>query len=300
MSIRFEDQPSDRQVMTFKTYREFAGKNLEKLSLPDGAYSRSKVYSNFALFFSDQCPWHIVLRYKNNEKNYIGPLFIQLNECLLDLKESTPFVKLFNRVARYKRYPGVAVQEALENALFHFDASRGFEIMVDVTEDMMTITSPGSTDCTDDSIVNCGPRNPKLAQFIRMYGEERLSHKGMTLIKGCYSSTGLMPIIISDTDCFKIVLPSLDNRAHTVTQGHDMVLEYLKQNNRGSVPVMCKTMAFTMHRMALILDHLEDEGRIFTTGLGAKRVAYYIKDLASSGTEISNLESGSAFLTYGG
>ena len=286
MSIHFEDQPSDKQRMTFKTYREFANKNMEGPSLPKEAYAREKVYSNFAQFLSDQCPWHLVLRANGKEKHYIGPLFVQMNECLMDVKESTPFVKMFNRAARYRRFPGVAVQEALENALIHFDPKAGWEITIDITEDLMTITSPGGS-----YELGTGPRNPRLASFLENYGTVRLSGKGIVSIRNCYSSSGMMPVLIGGTDSFKTLLPSLDNTVQTVAQGSDSVLEYLRQNNKGGMLDMCKTMAFTVHRMALILDRLEEENRIFTTGLGPKRVAFYIK--GSDAEQISETEESS-------
>ncbi len=279
MALSFEDQPAEKQKLTFKTYREFAKKYWGDNSLPEGVYARSKVYNNFAMMLADQCPWHIVLRVKGDEKTFIGPIFVQMSECLDELKDTTPFVNMFNKVGRYRRFPGVAVQEALVNALIHSDLSMSFEIKVDLTEHLMLITSPGGFMGAEEfeMAMNTTPRNRRMSSLLQRMGFAKLSGDGMNAIKQCYTTSGLVPVIVSQDDCFTVQLPSLDNTAKTFGQGSDTVLMYLMENKRGNIVDLSRQLMISIHRMKMILDVLESDGHILTMGLGSKRTAFYVK-----------------------
>ena len=280
MVQNFEDRPADRQKITFKTYREFAQKRLRDGSLPDGVYARPKVYSNFALFLADQCPWHFVLRVKGTEKTYVGPLIVQMTECLNDLKESTPFVNMFNRAGRYRRFPEVAVKEALVNAAIHFDASMEKDIIIELSEDILSITSPGGYVQEEhfDGFVGTYPRNNKTARLLMRLGDARLTCTGVNRIKSCYCTSGLIPVMIIDEDEVCVQLPSLDNTVKTNSQGSDAVLEYLKVKISGRLDNMSKQLMISSSRMEGIAKYLESEDKIAIMGLGNKRIAFLIKE----------------------
>ena len=281
MPILFEDQPAEKQKMTFKTYRSFARKYWGESALPEGVYARSKIYNNFALMLSDQCPWHIRVRAGGNEHVYVGPLVIQLRECLWDIKETTPFVNITTKVARYKRFPGTAIQEALVNAIIHFDPSKGHDIVVDYSDDLMTITSPGGfiEQTGPDRLGYTSPRNVKTSMLLESLGYARMIGRGMGLIRSCYCTSGLIPMIISSSDDFIIQLPSLDSSMRTSVEGSDVVLEYLRMNRSGNILSLSKQMMMSTNKMKSIFDELESDGRILTMGLGGKRTAFYIRSI---------------------
>ena len=279
MYVEFEDLPAERQKMTFKTYRDFMRKYRGETSLPDGMYARAKVYNNFGLMLADQCPWHIVVRAGDKEHTYFGPLVIQMHECLRDIREMTPFVNLEMRAAKFKRFPGTAVQEALVNAVMHFDPSLRKDIVVSCTEDLMTITSPGGmNERPDTDGSRCvGPRNSKTSMLLRDLGYAKMAGRGMEAIRGCYCTSGLIPVIISGSDDFSIQLPSLDCTTKTFSQGADIVLEYLRANCSGNIVDVSRQLMMSVHRIRSIFDVLEADGKILTLGIGAKRTAFYIK-----------------------
>jgi len=280
MVQNFEDRPADRQKITFKTYREFAQKRLRDGSLPDGVYARPKVYSNFALFLADQCPWHFVLRVKGTEKTYVGPLIVQMTECLNDLKESTPFVNRFNRAGRYRRFPEVAVKEALVNAVIHFDASMEKDIIIELSEDILSITSPGGYVQEEhfEGIVDTCPRNIKTARLLMKLGDARLTCTGVNRIKSCYCTSGLIPVMIIGDNEVCVQLPSLDNAVKTTSQGSDAVLEFLRVNNNSSLKNIAKQLMISSSRMEGIVKYLESENKIAIMGLGNQRTAFFIKE----------------------
>jgi len=293
MTLSFEDQPAEKQKLTFKTYREFAKKYWGDNSLPDGVYARSKIYNNFAMMLADQCPWHIVLKVKGEEKTFVGPIFIQMSECLNELKDTTPFVNMFNKVGRYRRFPGVAVQEALVNALIHSDLSMSFEIKVDLTEYLMLITSPGGFMGAEEfeMVMNTSPRNKRMSSLLQRMGYAKLSGDGMYAIKQCYTTSGLVPVVVSQDDCFIVQLPSLDDTAKTFGQGSDTVLMYLMENKRGNIVDLSRQLMISVHRMKMILDVLESDGHILTMGLGAKRTAFYIRSEKNELEDILTIRS---------
>ena len=277
MSQHYEDRPAERQKMTFKTYREFAVKRGGQSSLPEGVYARPKVYNNFALSLSDQCPWHLILRTDKEEKEYFGPLIMQEMECAELLKDSTPFVKLYSRASKYKRLPSVAVEEALANAVIHFDSSLERDIIIDFRDDGLTIRSPGGFIEKDnfDVIVSTCPRNPKTALLMKSLGLVRLEGTGLELIRGCYLTTGLMPVITSDADSFCIQLPSLDNADRTIPEETETVISYLRSYGSGNIWSMSRILKIRINLLERIFNNLESEGRIFTMGLEKDRRAFY-------------------------
>jgi len=279
MALTFEELPADRQKMTFKTYRDFSRKLWGEGALPDGVYARSKVYNNFALLLADQCPWHIVVRGGTEERTYIGPLVIQMQECLGDIKDSIPFVNLMSKAAKYKRFPGLAVQEALVNAVMHFDPSLMRNITVELNEDLMTITSPGGLiDRTEfGRLESTSPRNMRTSMLLENMGYAKMAGRGMGLIRGCYCTSGLMPVVIGGDDNFCIQLPSLDNTVKTFDQGAGMVLAYLRDNGNGNIISLSKQLMLSVHRVKVILDILESDGKIITMGIGSKRTAFFLK-----------------------
>lgn len=286
MPISFEDLPAEKQKITFKTYRDFARKYWGESSLPDGVYARSKVYNNFALMLADQCPWHIIVRAGDDERVYVGPLMIQMRECLWDIKETTPFVNLTKRAAKYKRFPGTAIQEALVNAVIHFDPSLGHEIVIDYSEELMTISSPGGIIGRGDidGLSSTIPRNVKTSMLLENLGYAKMAGRGMDIIRGCYCTSGLIPVIISGSDNFSVQLPSLDNSSKTSAEGTDIVLEYLRMNRSGNIMHVSRQLMMSSHRMRTIFDDLESDGRILTMGLGSKRTAFYIRPICEENT----------------
>ncbi|MBR4201957.1 MAG: hypothetical protein IKQ93_00055, partial [Candidatus Methanomethylophilaceae archaeon] len=81
-------------------------------------------------------------------------------------------------------------------------------------------------------------------------------------------------------------LPSLDNTAKTVTQGTDIVLEYLRMNRSGNVLEISRQLMMSVHRIRSIFDILESDGKILTMGIGAKRTAFYIRSEVTENLEL--------------
>lgn len=279
MNLNYEDLPSRRQNLTFVVYRQYVARNRANFKLPGAAYSSPEVFSNFGLFISDQCPWHIVLRVDGRERVFMGPMFMQMLDCVEQLREATPFVTIFGRLAKYKRFPGPAVIEAMTNAVIHFDASLNKDIVVDLSEDLVTITSPGGvpSDAFLDEDPGLQPRNPKLAAFIYKVCVVCRSVKGVRAIRSCYSTSGLLPIVVRGENSFSISLPSLDNISLSLTEAKDVVLRYLKEHGKGSLIELSICLMMSVNRMKLILSELEAEGHIMLMGTGKSSTAFLIR-----------------------
>jgi hypothetical protein len=279
MTLHFEDLPSIKQNLTFNAYRRYIGRGKANLKLPDAIFCKPQVYSNYGLFLSDQCPWRIVLRANGEERVFKGPMFMQMIHCVDLLRESVPFVTIFSRSPKFKRFPGPAVTEAMRNAVIHFDAIQNRDITVDLTEELVTITSPGKIppDAFLDWESGPEPRNPKLAAFLDSICVLCSSARGLKVIRSCYSTSGLLPILVRGEDSFSIRLPSLDNVSLTVAEGKDVVLGYLEEHGKGGMLDLSICLMISVHRMKVILDELEAEGHIMVMGTGRSRTAFVVR-----------------------
>ncbi len=163
--------------------------------------------------------------------------------------------------------------------MIHSDFSAGESIMITIQDDYISISSPGGMflpkEWKDVSLTN--PRNWRLSGLLMEFRYVTLKGNGMTVMKNCYTGSGLIPCIIQGTDDFTVRLPALDNPVREKDHGASMVSEYLDRKHGAFIPDISHDLMISVHYAKKIVDELESKGEVFTLGIGSKRRAYPIK-----------------------
>jgi hypothetical protein len=160
------------------------------------------------LIMSDQCPWHFhIVSTTEGEIRYTeGSMLKQVRDCLATLDCINPLIHRQGFPGLSRRFPSVALREAVYNAMIHMDYSKGRDIVVTVSSNVISVESPGSIWIPDrwDVALWAEPRNKALGEMIARLGEARLNGNGMKAITGAYRRTGKMPRVIAKDDSFQV------------------------------------------------------------------------------------------------
>ncbi len=276
MCVSFEDGPSHIQDLTFdRINRLMIEKKLPNMDRLTSLQTTDGAYSNHALFLSDQCPWHIRFTSDDETMVFDGPLPVQLEGCYEHIRGLAPFISVIGRVGKYKRFPSAAVLESLVNAIMHFDASTGDDIIVTMTEKVITITNPGGLLTPDEwtDYVSTNPRNRRLAKLLVDMKLASLSGKGMNIIKSNYNSSGMIPTLEYSNDRFVVRLPALDSHLR-IEEGKEVVLQYLQEKKWIKIAEMSSDLMMSVYTVKKIVGALENDGRVLVMGRGASKTIF--------------------------
>ena len=278
MNRPFEERTSDMQALTFEGMSGFLDTSCLHIFLAPERLKSDGLFTNHALMVSDQCPWSIRLRFEAQEAAFEGSLPLQLNECLEKVRRAIPMVQVSNRVCMFRRIPMRAVQEAIVNAVIHFDPETGDDIIVELSPDIVTISSPGGIYIprTWKDITMTGARNMMLAEILMSKNLVRLKGKGFGIIESCYHTSGIIPCFLKGDDRFIVRLPSLDLKKGT-TDTKDAVMSYLRGHGGATAAEISAGTMMSSHSVRKALGTLEEGGMIFTMGSGSKRRIFLMR-----------------------
>jgi len=225
---------------------------------------------------SDQNPWRIEV-YADGETNKMsGPLIMQIDDAMTAITAHNPPVEIRRRGGMYRRFPSIAVREALTNAVIHSDLSANEHIMVSMEEDCLSVSSPGGVFTPDEwrDISSTNPRNRKMAELLIGMRYASLKGKGMTVMKNCYIGSGLLPCIIHGQDRFTVKLPAMDNPIKDACTGASMISDYLMSNRGALISEISRDLMISVHITKKMIDSMESKGDVFTLGIGSHRRAF--------------------------
>lgn len=230
---RFEAMRCLNQDLTFEATKkefelrktDFGAQQMRTLKLID----QDGLYSNLALFLSDQCVHTIkVAVFQGTDqtifkdrREFTGSLMQQMNEVydFIDFRNQTraTIEKLYRVDVR--DYPEVAVREALLNLLVHRDYSFSASAFISIYEDRIEFVSIGGLmpgiDLEDVMVGISVCRNQDLANvFYRLHLIEAYG-TGMGKIMKAYESMQVKPVIETTKNAFKIILPNINAKYET-------------------------------------------------------------------------------------
>ncbi|MBE6528728.1 MAG: hypothetical protein E7Z64_06195 [Thermoplasmata archaeon] len=272
MTESYECLPSIHQDLTFRNVRPFLDDRLGRRFTLKDLLTESGEYNNYAYLLSDQCPWHIVMDHDGRRMTYSGPLPVQLSRCLSDLQECNPSISLGSKPGRYRRYPTLAVREVMSNSLIHFDASLEADISVSMSDNVLSVTSPGGVRSCSDTAT--GPRNGRMSNLLRHLNLASRPGCGMDIIRSSYSRSGLSPAIIKTEHRFTVRLPSLDSKGASSSDMKETVSEFLRSRPGSMLADLAGGTMLSVHELNKILTLMEADGELFTLGLGSKRMIF--------------------------
>jgi len=277
MTQPFEDNPAPCKLMTFDGIDPFLAKNVGNICSPiEGMVDDAGRLTNFALVLSDQNPWCIGVTSKYGCEWMSGPLVTQIDAAMNFITANNPPIEIKKRGGMYRRFPSIAVKEALVNSIIHSDLSIEERITVEMNDDMLSVRSPGGMFVPDEwkDVTSTNPRNRRLAKLMVDARYASLKGRGLMLIKNCYTGSGLMPCIIQDGRSFTVRLPAMDAPVKDERTGDQLVVEYLGRKRGALISDISRDLMVSVYYSRKIIERLESDGMVFTMGIGSQRRAF--------------------------
>ena len=273
MTVPFEERPCKIQTLSFSGINKILDSSASRTMITLDRLRSDGRFINHALMISDQCPWHIRMVFGAQDVSLEGSLPVQLTDCLRNIKQAIPMISVPNRVGRYRRIPSKATQEAIVNAVIHFDPESGKEIVVNMDADLITVTSPGGVFIPDTwaDITRTGARNARMADLLVAMGYAQLKGRGFGIIKECYCSTGVIPCLVKGENSFTVRLPPLDTRARDSKDVKKAVLEYIRVHRNPRMNEISSGTMLSPHIVKKVLKEMEEKGEVFIMGSGNDR-----------------------------
>ena len=236
-----------------------------------GIYDRNGVYSNYAYLISDQCPWHIIYEDEETVNVFDGPMPVQVEDCLQFISERNPRLTVTTYPTNRKKFPTVAIREAVVNAAMHFDSNLERDIEITVSKKVMRIESPGGS-YPSNKYGTFTPRNYELSKLFQVLKLAKLKFRGISAITDSYAHSGKKPAFKNADGCFIASLPSvepLDNES-----GRKLVCEFLRVHHSALLVSITNVLFISAHTLKKILTLMIANGEIFTMGVGQHRIVF--------------------------
>lgn len=226
--VAFESLTSPRQELSFSYVSMIFEKNgmefgeVQKRSL--GLIDPQGVYTNLALWLSDQCPHFIkAAAFEGNDLSEFKQRAEITGSLLMQFDSAIQFVannntermvidpKTMQRL-EFRKFPEIAVRESILNALMHRDYSLPHATQLKIFSDRLELVSFGSIlpellpEDIGSGISAC--RNEKLANFFYRLHLVEAYGTGIPKIYKEYSAFASEPQITVGKGTFKIMLPA--------------------------------------------------------------------------------------------
>ena len=224
-----------------------------------------------ALLLSDQCPHGITV---------VGPDGSSVRvsgSVLTTLDEAKDVINSYNVKSvvdgsrnPVDRFPRPAIREALLNAIAHRDYSIPDDILVTVTEDGITVISPGAAHKRGDGI-----RNPLLVSVLELYRLKGYRRDGIAAIRKSYSRSGYEPRIVSGRSSFLVFLPAVREVRGYYQAKVTRVVEYMSVHGGVTSADLEDLLKVSRTYTFKIISHMESDGIIFSM-YGGKKRRYYL------------------------
>ena len=275
MDYDYEGTESLSQQLTFEQAKLIINQKARRdIALLD-IRTAAGTYNNYALLISDQCPWHIILDSPMEYIEFSGPLPIQMMDCIERIRTLNPTVDVSYRVGKFKRFPSIAIKEAIVNSIIHFDPSTMKDIHIVMDHNMICIRSPGSmSNNRAYSESSTSARNNRLAHLMMHMGYASLKGKGTTSMKLCYDGTGSIPRIKNTDEEFQVFIPSIDSKSISPSKRESDVHAYILRRPGCQISELSAETMISVYELKKILDKLEMEGLIFSLGVGSKKMHF--------------------------
>lgn len=230
-------------------------------------------YNNLGLMLSDQCPWYTVLEIGGDRIEVHGCLVKQFDRAMEILGEINHMLDSTGISGMFRRYPTIALEEALTNAYVHRDYSLEGQINIVADGQSVTITSPGKPWVGDRLNSNRQEitRNDMLYRVFEIINAGAGRGKGMAAIRGAYKYAPVSPRAICGNNVFKVVLPAVTRVEKGYGCHREKILNLLAIRKVMTLREIAAQLSVTSQYTRRILKRMEAEGLIRGIGTGAGR-----------------------------
>ena len=236
------------------------------------------LYNNLALLLSDQCPWGftVVSSHYGQVHRTAGPIMNQVDDVLDVLDCMNPRMYIKGRTGLCRRFPRKGLEEGVVNAVIHCDLSLGRDVTVLVDPDVLSIISPGGV--WKGGLLGSGsgtrPRNRNLGNLMLERGRAGLRGHGMHAMREPYTGTGLMPTVVRDERWFVVNYPALTRDYRDFESRRRQVLTFVRTFRGSDERRISASLMMTPYYTRKILSRMEDEGDLFSMGIGMNRMYF--------------------------
>ena len=296
----FEELRSLRQDLTFdaaeRAFKMYGVEfNHEKYRVLGMVQNKDDIYTNLALFLSDQCLHTTKIAVFSDEactvfrdsKEFSGSLFKQFEDCVNYLALCNKTSSVIKGVVRTDKqdYPEEAIREALLNALVHRDYGFSGSIIINVTDSKMEFISLGGLlpGLSPDDIRSgiSQPRNKNLAEVFHRLRLIESYGTGIRRIFNLYADCPVQPQIEVTSNTFKIMLPNMNTNADVkrekkpVTAQMQKILDFIEANGQITEKQISELLRLKKTRTFTVAKQMRDMGLIEVVGRGDEK--RYIK-----------------------
>lgn len=281
-SHSFDGEETDITLLNFSYIKRiFQSKEINfdevRLSLNK---SKSNFYNNAAQIISDDNPYiskaavfdgNSVVNFKDKQR-FTGSITEQINDCLKYISfnnQTKATITGRSQREELSSYPEAAVREALINAYVHRDYTLTSDIRVEIFDNRLEISSPGSLPdgLTIEDIKHGrnAKRNAILVNvldkidYIENYGS------GIRRIFESYKAFKPEPNLIATDNQFKVIL---FNRNYTPDSEKEKIIKFLEVNGEVTRQDVQEALLLKKNKTIKLLNELVNGKQIIKTGKG--------------------------------
>lgn len=233
-----------------------------------------------ALLLSDQCPYGITVVGPGGGSKRASGSVLTILDRTKDIVNSYNCKSVVNGSrSPVDRFPRPAVREAILNAIAHRDYSVPDDILVTITDERISVTSPGSAHRRGD-----GVRNPLLVSALELYRIKGYSRDGIASIRKSYSRSGYEPRIVTGRSSFLVVLPAVREVRGYYQSKVERITEYMSVHGGVTSEEIERLLKVSRTYTFKIISHMESDGIIFSL-YGGKMRRYFLCQKRGRGHE---------------
>lgn len=269
--------------------------------------NKEDAYNQAALIVSDNSPYISkaaifqgmnTIEFKD-KKRFEGSIVKQIDDVLhythLNNHLNVVIDGSAQRKERYS-YPEGAIRESILNAYGHRNYMMSADIRIEMYDDRMVISSPGSLpDGLTVKDIEQGAnskRNPILInvldkmEYIENYGS------GIRRIFSLYQGFARQPKLIATDNLFSVVLYNRNYKLNSLEANDNLIaiIEYLSDGKRASRAEIQEVLKFSKSYIAKLLAELKKENLIASEGQSTA-TRYYLADTKPIPPDMENLSS---------
>ena len=291
----FESMRSLEQKLTF-TSAATAFKNYgvdfseEKYLALGMIHKNDGLFTNLALFMSDQCQHSIKVAVFGDDENttfkdnreFKGSIFRQIDEVFRYIMLSNRTSSVFKGLERIDKsdYPEAALREALLNSVVHRDYSYSGSIIININDKQMEFVSIGGLlpGLTADDIRSgiSQPRNKNLAEVFHRLKLIEAYGTGIRRIYKLYENCSVQPRIEVTHNTFKMILPNMSVAEPLavktyLTPQKEEILDFISKNGQITEAEIMELLSVKRTRAYTVAKQMCDESLIVAVGRGANK-----------------------------
>lgn len=223
-------------------------------------------YTQLACLLSDQCPFGITIATPDGELRVTGSVLSHVQRAKEFISKYNPKRVVEGSKSPVDRFPRVALNEAILNAVVHRDYTDLDDISITILPDSIRVISPGAA--------WIGPgwvRNPGLVEAFEMFRLKGYQRGGMYAISKAYSRSGYEPRMVNGKSHFLTILPAVEHVSGFYEGKVERLTRHMSECGGVTTDDVSRILRISKTYTFRVLDRMEREGVVFSMYAGSMR-----------------------------